>query len=61
MALILYTQGVLHFCMFAIITCGLYILNPLLEGQKRLSLVGFFLKILALSMVSILERFLIKR
>ena len=43
----------------AIITHGLYVLNPLFEGQKRLNK-GFFLKILALCMFSIQERVIIK-
>ena len=43
----------------AIITRGLYIFYPLFEGQKPF-LRGFFHKILALCMVSIQERFLIK-
>ena len=43
----------------AIITSGLYTFYPLFEVQKRFSR-GFFLKILALCMVSIQERFLIK-
>ena len=41
------------------LTRGLYIFYPLFEGQKRF-LRGFFHKILALCMVSIQERFLIK-
>ena len=43
----------------AIITQGLYISNPLFEGQKRL-FKGLFLRILVLHMVSIQEQFLIK-
>ena len=42
-----------------IITRGLYTFYSLFEVQKRF-LRGFFLKILALCMVSIQERFLIK-
>jgi hypothetical protein len=48
------------YCTGAIITRGLHNLNPLFEGQKRF-LSGFFCKILALCMVSIQERFIIKR
>ena len=46
--------------LFTIITCGLYILNPLFEGQKHFFSRRFFRKILPLCMVSIQERFLIK-
>ena len=42
-------------CTRAIKTRGLYILNPLFEGQKRFSR-RFFRKILPLCMVSIQER-----
>ena len=44
----------------AIITRGLYTFYPLFEVQKRFSR-GFFLKILALCMVSIQERVMMAR
>ena len=44
----------------AIITRGLYTFYPLFEVQKRFFKGFFFLKILALCMVSIRERLLIK-
>ena len=46
--------------MRAIITRGLYILNPLFEGQKRFSRT-FFQKILPLCMISIQERVMMTR
>jgi hypothetical protein len=39
-----------------IITHGLYIFNPLFEGQKR-----FFKEVISENMVSIQERFVMKR